>query len=159
MNYIKLVSNVKKFTKRKVGHSNEPPVQPKFEMELDETPIEIGEKSPDKMLKDFDPSPNARIMNKIEYFFKPYSLKVQRAKHMHFENEKNLFIEKQIQHILQNDCDMPECEKREIIQYLETLRKEELDEMSKKGWQKMQRVLSRKDGLDFIDRMKAVGRK
>lgn len=158
MNCIKMVSNIRRLKKRNVGNPSSVPIE--YQEVSEEAPeVDQQDRSPDKMLKDFDPSPNARIMNKIEYFFKPYSLKVQRAKHMHFENEKNRFIEKQIEYILHNDSEMPDHEKREIIQYLDTLRKEELDDMSKKGWQKMQRVLSRKDGLEFIERMKAVDRK
>lgn len=42
---------------------------------------------PAQLLKQFDPTPGTKVLRKMNFYFKPYSRDMFRAKHMTFDHE------------------------------------------------------------------------
>lgn len=56
--------------------------------------------SPNKLLEMFDPLPNAHVMKKLIYFFKPYNIKLNKDKFMRFGINEELDWKQKLESML-----------------------------------------------------------
>lgn len=116
---------------------------------LDKNPVKnVDKRSPEYLLSKFDRAPSANMMSKINYFFKPYSPAIERAKHMTFHDESFSTLNAQIKMSLAQDKHMEFSAKQEVLEYLQELLFQEHRNQVTKNWRAIQRSILSDDPVD-----------
>ena len=92
---------------------------------------------------------NTCYSNKVQFFYNTYSTEVNLANGMHFEDQRDERHFTDVKNMLMASRGLSPNDRVEIIKYLSTLQRENLQSNTKKGWSLILTDLLQKDKATF----------